>query len=184
MCKSIYSPRSCKQLRFEYHVFMCAGACDGVSCISTGARITNFGTRIDYILADVCLMGEGTGGVRMSECEIEGHEGAHHAGSDHCPVLAWLSLDACSALPSESWWATAGRGLRQNTTCEDTLQHQHAINASCATHQTPAADRDPPPMCATFLPEVLLCACMSVGERNTHREGGGGRECLHTMACA
>ncbi|XP_073675452.1 DNA-(apurinic or apyrimidinic site) endonuclease 2 [Garra rufa] len=48
----------------------------------TGARQTNYGTRIDYIFADCCLVESAFIGVDIMP-EVE--------GSDHCPVYAQLS---------------------------------------------------------------------------------------------
>ncbi|XP_028309192.1 DNA-(apurinic or apyrimidinic site) endonuclease 2 [Gouania willdenowi] len=53
----------------------------------TGARQTNYGTRIDYIFADCRLVQQFAGADIMPEME----------GSDHCPVWGKLS---CSLLPS------------------------------------------------------------------------------------
>ena len=101
----------------------------------TGARLTNYGTRIDYVLADSELLRQ-RNDIAFSGCEIQGHEGHHARGSDHCPVLAWLTLSGACCLPTDSWWASAAdRG--------------HASNA-----QPSRRDRQPPALCATFLPEV------------------------------
>lgn len=61
------------------------------TCWSTllGCRKTNFGTRIDYILASTCLAS------RILQAEVW----QHVQGSDHCPVFA--ELDMCLLNPSE-----------------------------------------------------------------------------------
>lgn len=92
-------------------------------------------------------MGEDTGGVWVSECVCEGHEGAHAKGSDHSPVLAWLSLEGANSFPSQSWWTAAGRGQTQLS--EDAQEH-----GNDATYPTQTQAREPPPMCASFLPEA------------------------------
>jgi exodeoxyribonuclease III len=95
----------------------------------TGARLTNFGSRIDYILADSALTRAGGGPVVFSSCESQGHEGQHARGSDHCPVTAWLTLSSKTPrLPTDSWWASS----------------------PSSSH-----DREPATLCATFLPEVF-----------------------------
>lgn len=51
-------------------------------CTSTGARQTNYGRRLDYILADILLIKQ-----KLVECIIR----PEVEGSDHCPVVAFLS---------------------------------------------------------------------------------------------
>ncbi|XP_078730187.1 DNA-(apurinic or apyrimidinic site) endonuclease 2 [Lampetra fluviatilis] len=54
-------------------------------CNVTGARVTNYGTRIDYVLADGALAASRV----LSACDIA----PDVLGSDHCPVRAALALD-------------------------------------------------------------------------------------------
>ncbi|XP_032828208.2 DNA-(apurinic or apyrimidinic site) endonuclease 2 [Petromyzon marinus] len=54
-------------------------------CNVTGARVTNYGTRIDYVLADGALAASRV----LSACDIV----PGVLGSDHCPVRAALALD-------------------------------------------------------------------------------------------
>lgn len=61
-------------------------------CSSTGARSTNYGTRLDYILADKRL--ELEDGIFL-DCHVR----QDVMGSDHCPVVVELS---CTVLPSPS----------------------------------------------------------------------------------
>ncbi|XP_033115453.1 DNA-(apurinic or apyrimidinic site) lyase 2-like [Anneissia japonica] len=58
-------------------------------CSMTSARQTNYGTRIDYIFADVELLK-----TEFSTCDIM----PEVEGSDHCPVKAELK---CKVVPSE-----------------------------------------------------------------------------------
>ena len=60
---------------------------DAFTCwrTTTGARSTNYGTRIDYIIADCELTR-----TAFTDCEIW----PDVAGSDHCPVVATLNI-AC-----------------------------------------------------------------------------------------
>lgn len=58
-------------------------------CTVTSARQTNYGTRIDYIFADVELVGK-----EFIDCEIR----ADFEGSDHCPVVATLRTSFQAAL--------------------------------------------------------------------------------------
>ena len=51
-------------------------------CTSTGARLTNYGNRLDYIVADLSLVKQRFLDVNIRP-EVE--------GSDHCPVVASLS---------------------------------------------------------------------------------------------
>lgn len=51
-------------------------------CTSTGARLTNYGNRLDYIVADLSLVKERFVDVTIRP-DVE--------GSDHCPVVAFLS---------------------------------------------------------------------------------------------
>ncbi|XP_031561252.1 DNA-(apurinic or apyrimidinic site) lyase 2-like [Actinia tenebrosa] len=51
-------------------------------CTSTGARLTNYGNRLDYIVADLSLVKQRFVDVIIRP-EVE--------GSDHCPVVAFLS---------------------------------------------------------------------------------------------
>lgn len=51
-------------------------------CTSTGARQTNYGRRLDYILGDVLLIKQ-----RFVDCIIR----PEIEGSDHCPAVAFLS---------------------------------------------------------------------------------------------
>ena len=62
-------------------------------CTVTSARQTNYGTRIDYIFADVELVRK-----EFVDCEIR----ADIDGSDHCPVVATLKtcFQAASKAPS------------------------------------------------------------------------------------
>ena len=62
---------------------------DSFTCwrTTTGARATNYGTRIDYIFADIPLVT-----TAFTECEIR----PDVDGSDHCPVVATLDV-ACLA---------------------------------------------------------------------------------------
>lgn len=55
----------------------------------TGARVSNYGARIDYILADEALVAQGV----FTSCEIRPDVGC----SDHCPVHADLALDLPAA---------------------------------------------------------------------------------------
>ncbi|KAK3753993.1 hypothetical protein QZH41_009246 [Actinostola sp. cb2023] len=50
-------------------------------CTSTGARQTNYGKRLDYILADILLIKQ-----KFKNCIIR----PEVEGSDHCPVVAYL----------------------------------------------------------------------------------------------
>ncbi|XP_069741059.1 DNA-(apurinic or apyrimidinic site) endonuclease 2 isoform X1 [Narcine bancroftii] len=57
-------------------------------CVNTGARQTNYGTRIDYILASHALaLGVLRDCILLPEVQ----------GSDHCPVKAWLRADCLPA---------------------------------------------------------------------------------------
>ena len=122
----------------------------------TGARLTNFGSRIDYILADSALTRAGGGHdcpVVLSSCESQGHEGQHARGSDHCPVTAWLTLSSKTPrLPTDSWWA-ASRGAAA------IAGEGEGDGEGEGSRGRPAApssrDRDPAALCATFLPEVI-----------------------------
>ena len=58
-------------------------------CTVTSARQTNYGTRIDYIFADVELVSK-----EFVDCEIR----ADIDGSDHCPVVATLKTSFHGAL--------------------------------------------------------------------------------------
>ena len=62
---------------------------DSFTCwrTTTGARATNYGTRIDYIFCDIPLVT-----TAFTECEIR----PDIDGSDHCPVVATLNV-ACLA---------------------------------------------------------------------------------------
>ena len=110
----------------------------------TGARLTNYGTRIDYVLADKAMVGRRDGverrdGVRFVECKIQGYQGSHEKGSDHSPVLAWLTGESTASnlrLPSASWWSQSGRADRP----EECGQGPGRLQ--------------PPAMCATFFPEA------------------------------
>ncbi|XP_043944997.1 DNA-(apurinic or apyrimidinic site) endonuclease 2 [Protopterus annectens] len=72
---------------------------------ATGARQTNYGTRIDYIFADPCLVEKAfIDSVLMPEVE----------GSDHCPVKAslncrWLASPKCPAFCTKYMPEFAGR---------------------------------------------------------------------------
>lgn len=57
-------------------------------CTSTGARQTNYGKRLDYILGDILLIKQ-----RFIDCVIR----PEVEGSDHCPVVALLSGSVISA---------------------------------------------------------------------------------------
>ena len=104
----------------------------------TGARLTNYGTRIDYVLAHHSLLQSGHSQVQFVECGLEGHQGAHEKGSDHCPVLAWLTVGSSlrASLPSAGWWAQSGR-----------VDRPDECGAGPGRLQ-------PPALCATFLPEA------------------------------
>lgn len=72
---------------------------------ATGARQTNYGTRIDYILADHCLV-EKTFIDSVLLPEVE--------GSDHCPVMAslncrWLASPKCPAFCTKYMPEFAGK---------------------------------------------------------------------------
>ncbi|XP_014665230.1 PREDICTED: DNA-(apurinic or apyrimidinic site) lyase 2-like isoform X2 [Priapulus caudatus] len=54
----------------------------------TGARQTNYGTRIDYIFADRCLAT-----TALVDCDVL----QHVQGSDHCPVKATFNADVVAA---------------------------------------------------------------------------------------
>ena len=58
-------------------------------CTVTSARQTNYGTRIDYIFADMELVQK-----EFVDCEIK----ADFEGSDHCPVVATLRTSFQAAL--------------------------------------------------------------------------------------
>lgn len=57
-------------------------------CTSTGARQTNYGKRLDYILGDILLIKQS-----FLDCVIR----PEVEGSDHCPVVASLSADVIPA---------------------------------------------------------------------------------------
>lgn len=69
-------------------------------CNQTGARQTNFGRRIDYILASGGLCGIGGRApaiAQLTEAEVRQEVG----GSDHCPVTACFTFDiSATSLPS------------------------------------------------------------------------------------
>jgi AP endonuclease-2 len=70
------------------------------------ARAVNYGTRIDYILADkkvrVC-------GGHMRQCEqlvdmnffVDCHHMTDYTGSNHCPVVADLNTHRFASIPAE-----------------------------------------------------------------------------------
>ena len=141
----------------------------------TGARLTNYGTRLDYVLADKRLIGDKSGeGVTFADCEIEGHEGSHQRGSDHCPVLAWMELESRAALPSRRWWAAKeadGAEVHEEFSRE-------AFSGS-------KGEREPPAMCATFLPEArskqtsitsMFSVQTAAALKAPTSEGNGGRQ--------
>lgn len=67
----------------------------------TGARLTNYGSRLDYILADASLVSPPPGSPRagtFTSCDIHGPRGPHELGSDHCFVYATYSSDCIGVL--------------------------------------------------------------------------------------
>lgn len=79
-------------LKFNYRNFSVPR--ESFTCWNTklGARNTNYGTRIDYILCDTALAG------RLGECSIL----SEMMGSDHCPVRATFSVYCQPALRAPS----------------------------------------------------------------------------------
>ena len=71
-------------------------------CSLTGARATNFGCRLDYIIADVGLV------ACLASCEIL----SQVAGSDHCPVRVELRVRVA---PAGKCPALCSKYLRQFT---------------------------------------------------------------------
>ena len=120
----------------------------------TGARLTNYGTRIDYILVDESIA-RGTDGLRVIGCQVQGHEGPHDKGSDHCPVAAWLQVEqqTCPVLPSDRWWSLH-------------MEEKGGDFDQARGNESERPQRLPPPLCATFLPEVpkVANACVNKGD--------------------
>lgn len=105
---------------------------DAFTCwnTKTGARENNYGTRIDYVIADAALAAEG-----LESCDIR----PDFLGSDHCPVSATFVLP-CSPAGAREASAPGARGRQGEGARSD-----DGGSAGWPEH---------PPECSCFYPEV------------------------------
>ncbi|CAI5733058.1 unnamed protein product [Peronospora destructor] len=94
----------------------------------TGARQTNYGTRIDYILVDALFL------ACVSSCRIE----AERLGSDHCPVVMSCAIE----LGSDSGTTFGGAAALCAKNFVEFSGTQQSINAFVVRSQPAIDDQD------------------------------------------
>ena len=129
-------------------------------CTLTGARATNYGSRIDYIFADAGLI------PSIHSCSIL----ADVEGSDHCPVRAEFNVGVlaarkCPSLCTKYLPQFAGRQQTLATFFRkgNELQHEHHSLSGCTSQSVESVDSSPELLaCKITQSELSDCGLQSV----------------------